>query len=192
MRYRNWHLINLPRYFLYLSLKVIRHKIRNYQFYSHTGVIPRGSAAVVYNSKNITIGNNFSMGLDCKLYAQDKYSKIIIGENVGLNDNVYINSDHGGLIEIGSNTIIGPGVVMRASNHNFDNTIKPFREQGHKSGSIKLGENVWLGANVIVLPNVVIGKNVVIGAGSIVTKDIPDNSLAFGIPATIHRRIADE
>ena len=81
---------------------------------------------------------------------------------------------------------------MRASNHNLDNTLKPFREQGHKSGIIKVGDNVLLGANVIVLPNVVIGENVVIGAGSVVTKDIPGNYLAFGIPATVHRRIPNE
>jgi|TARA_B110000967_G_C18879643_1_gene560275 acetyltransferase-like isoleucine patch superfamily enzyme len=192
MKNKQWHLMNVIRYFVHAALRIIRRNYRNYKCYVSTGVLPRGGGAVFFDSKNITIGNNFSMGVDCKFYAQDKDAKILIGDNVALNDNVTINSDLGGSIEIGSNTIIGPGVVMRASNHNLDNTLKPFREQGHKSGIIKVGDNVLLGANVIVLPNVVIGENVVIGAGSVVTKDIPDNYLAFGMPATVHRRIPNE
>lgn len=52
-------------------------------------------------------------------------------------------------------------------------------------GRITVGNNVFIGMNVIILPNVTIGNNVVIGAGSIVTKDIPDNSVACGIPAKV-------
>ena len=189
---QNLIFFNAIRYFIRAVIDMILRNYRYYKCYVSTGVMPRGRGTVFFDSKNITIGNNFSMGVDCKFYAQDKDAKILIGDNVALNDNVTINSDLGGSIEIGSNTMIGPGVVMRASNHNFDNTLKPFREQGHKSGVIKVGDNVLLGANVIVLPNVVIGENVVIGAGSVVTKDIPDNYLAFGMPATVHRRIPNE
>ena len=49
--------------------------------------------------------------------------------------------------------------------------------------------NVWLGANVVVLPDVTIGENSVIGAGSIVTKDIPANCIAFGSPCKVYREI---
>lgn len=54
---------------------------------------------------------------------------------------------------------------------------------------ITIGDNVWLGANVIVLPGVTIGENSVIGAGSVVTKDIPANVIAFGVPCKVHREI---
>lgn len=54
---------------------------------------------------------------------------------------------------------------------------------------IKVGNNVWFGGNVTVLPNVTIGDNCVIGAGSVVTKDIPNNSLAVGNPAKVIRNI---
>ena len=56
-------------------------------------------------------------------------------------------------------------------------------------GKIEIGDNVWIGGGVTVLPGVTIGNNVVIGAGSIVTKDIPDNSLAYGNPCRVHKTL---
>ena len=52
---------------------------------------------------------------------------------------------------------------------------------------MKIGDRCWIGANSIILPGVTIGNNVVIGAGSVVTKDIPDNVVAVGSPAKIIR-----
>jgi galactoside O-acetyltransferase len=54
---------------------------------------------------------------------------------------------------------------------------------------ITIGDNVWLGGNVMVLPGVTIGENSVIGAGSVVTKDIPANVVAFGSPCKVYREI---
>ncbi|MDO5832246.1 MAG: DapH/DapD/GlmU-related protein [Methanobrevibacter sp.] len=51
---------------------------------------------------------------------------------------------------------------------------------------------MWLGANVTILPGVTIGNNVVVGAGAVVTKDIPDNSLALGVPAKVIRKIEND
>lgn len=57
---------------------------------------------------------------------------------------------------------------------------------------VKIGNDVWLGGNVCVMPGVTIGNNVVIGAGAVVTKDIPDNSLAVGSPARIIRQLEND
>ena len=54
---------------------------------------------------------------------------------------------------------------------------------------ITVGNNVWIGGNVVVVPGVTIGDNCVIGAGSVVTKDIPANSLAVGNPCKVIRKI---
>ncbi len=176
----------------YFSIKILRSVRRVYQHYKcylSIGIIPNGEGSVFFNSKNIAVGDNFSMGIDCKIYAQDKQAKISIGNNVSLNDNVTINADCGGYISIGDSVMVGPGTIMRASNHNFDDVSKSFREQGHKKGVIRIKNNVWLGAGVMVLPDVLIGNNVVIGAGSVIAKDIPDNSLAVGSPAKVIRTL---
>ena len=52
-----------------------------------------------------------------------------------------------------------------------------------------MGRNCWLGANVVVVPGVTIGDNVVVGAGSVVTKDLPDNVIAVGNPCKILREV---
>lgn len=57
---------------------------------------------------------------------------------------------------------------------------------------IRIGNNVWLGGNVVVLPGVTIGDNIVIGAGSVVTKDVPANSLAVGNPCRVVREITEQ
>ena len=55
-----------------------------------------------------------------------------------------------------------------------------------------MGDNVWIGGGTVVVPGVTIGSNVVIGAGSVVTRDIPDNVIAFGNPCRVHRPVTEE
>jgi acetyltransferase-like isoleucine patch superfamily enzyme len=57
------------------------------------------------------------------------------------------------------------------------------------SKPIKVGNNVWIGGNVVVLPGVTIGTNVTIGAGSVVTKDIPSNTIAYGNPCRVVKEL---
>ena len=109
--------------------------------------------------------------------------KIIIGKDVAFNMGVNLNASVGGMIDIGANCLIGPGVMMRTANHVFSDINCLIRNQGHDPKDIIIGDNCWLGANVIVLGGVRIGEGSVIGAGSIVTKDIAPMSVALGIPA---------
>jgi len=172
----------LFKYLFVLILREIRSVYSIYKFYLVVGYIPpRG--CVVNDARNISIGNDFTMGFDCKLFCQDSESKIIIGNRVSLNYGVSINADGNGTIVLGDNTIIGPNTVLRASNHKYELLKIPIRDQGHLPGKIMLGNNVWVGANVVILPNVTIGDNVIVGAGSVVTKDIADNLIVAGVPA---------
>lgn len=92
-----------------------------------------------------------------------------------------------GEIFIGEHTMIGPNVTLTTTGH----PIRPdLREQiAQYSEPIHIGRNVWIGAGVIVLPGVSIGDNSVIGANSLVTKDIPANSVAYGSPCKVVRSI---
>ena len=87
---------------------------------------------------NITLGNNASFGLYNGIYASLEKGKerLSNGDNVSLNNNVMINADFNGEIIIESDVIIGPNVVMRASNHKYERMDIPIREQGHISGKI--------------------------------------------------------
>ena len=61
-----------------------------------------------------------------------------------------------------------------------------------KALPIKVGDNCWFGANVSVMPGVTIGSGCVIAAGSVVTKDVPDNSLVAGVPAAVKSKIEQQ
>lgn len=90
-------------------------------------------------------------------------------------------------VNIGKNIFIGPNVTIACSGHSLD-PIK--REKGlGTSAPITIGDNVWVGANVTIGGGVSIGDNTTIGAGSVVTKDIPSNVLAYGVPCKVIRQI---
>ena len=107
------------------------------------------------------------------------------GENTFVNHGCYFMD--GAPISIGSHVFIGPFCGFYTATHPMDYTN---RNKGlEKALPIKVGDNCWFGANVSVMPGVTIGNGCVIAAGSVVTKDLPDNCLAAGVPATIKRKI---
>lgn len=110
-----------------------------------------------------------------------------IGENFFANFNTTILDD--GRIYIGDNVMLGPNVSLMATSHPLipEERIAMKYEDGHVSMSeyaeeIHIGNNVWIACNVVICGGVHIGNNAVIGAGSVVTKDIPDNYIAYGDP----------
>lgn len=110
---------------------------------------------------------------------------IEIGENFYSNHNLTILDCN--KVTFGDNVFIGPNCAFYTAIHPFDAKT---RNEGLESAKpIKVGNNVWFGGNVVVLPDVTIGDNSVIGAGSVVTKDIPANSLAVGNPCKVLRTI---
>lgn len=115
------------------------------------------------------------------------------GRHVHLGNHVYANfgltcvdDTH---IYIGDHTVMGPNVNLATANHPL---LPELREKAYQYNlPIHIGKNCWLGAGVIVVPGVTIGDNTVIGAGSVVTKDIPANSLAVGNPCRVLRELND-
>lgn len=85
--------------------------------------------------------------------------------------------------------MMGPNVNLATANHPL---LPELREKAYQYNlPIHIGKNCWLGAGVIVVPGVTIGDNTVIGAGSVVTKDIPANSLAVDNPCRVLRELND-
>ena len=133
-----------------------------------------------------------SIGDNCyiepPMHANFGFSHVHCGSNVYANFNLTCVDD--GEIFIGDNTLIGPNVTIVTASHPA--SIK-LRKDGYQyNKNVKIGKRVWIGAGVIILPGVEIGDNSIIGAGSLVTKDIPSNVIAFGSPATVYRAITEE
>ena len=115
-------------------------------------------------------------------------SNTYMGHHVYANFNLTVVDD--GECRIGNYCMFAPNVVISTTGH----PVHPsFRDKGAQfSLPVTIGDHVWIGSNVMIMPGVTIGENSVIGAGSVVTKDIPANVVAAGVPCKVMREITDE
>lgn len=115
------------------------------------------------------------------------------GHHVHFGSQIYANSNltlvDDGHIYVGDKVMFGPNVTIATANHPIDANLRGKGLQYNKD--VYIGENTWIGANVVIVPGIHIGKNVVIGAGSVVTKDIPDDVLAVGNPCRVLREVGE-
>lgn len=114
------------------------------------------------------------------------------GQNITVGRNVFINTgcrfqDQGGIV-LGDGALIGHNVVLATLNHDED----PARRHILHPAPIVLGKNVWIGSNATVVPGVTIGSGAIVAAGAVVTKDVPPNTVAGGIPARVLKEIKTE
>ena len=90
-------------------------------------------------------------------------------------------------VTIGDDCFIGPNVSIYTACHSTDPTERNTREEWAEP--VTIGNNVWIGGSVTILPGVTIGDNVTIGAGSVVTKEIPSDTVAVGNPCKVIKHI---
>ena len=115
------------------------------------------------------------------------------GYHISIGDHFYANFDcimlDGGGIEIGDNVLLGPRVGIYTSNHAIDAWERVHGACYAKP--VKIGNNVWVGAGMHINQGVTIGDNTIIGSGSVITKDIPSNVIAAGVPCKVIRSITE-
>ena len=112
---------------------------------------------------------------------------VYFGNNVYANFNLTLVDD--GPIHVGDNVMFGPGVTISTAGHPI---LPELRQAGAQFNlPVHIGANVWIGAGALIMPGVFIGENSVIGAGSVVTKDVPANVVAFGTPCRVIRDIGE-
>lgn len=90
-------------------------------------------------------------------------------------------------VTIGKHCLIAPNVFITDHNHDTRRQGIPMFEQRCLSAPVTIGHNVWIGANSVILPGVTLGDGAVVGAGSVVTKDVPPNTIVGGVPAKFLR-----
>lgn len=121
------------------------------------------------------------------LYSNFGGKHVHFGKNVYANFNLTLVDDTH--IYIGDFTMIAPNVVIATASHPI---LPELREKAYQfNAPVRIGKNCWIGASAVILPGVTIGDNTVIGAGSVVTKDIPQNVVAFGNPCRVIREIGE-
>lgn len=152
-----------------------------------------------YPSLKLIKGKNLYIGKRCSIICVDGGQMIL--DNCFISEGVHLFCQKGAKLEL-SNCFIGRNAVIvalkeiivkkdcevaemaviRDQNHNHDLSDKPISEQGYKTGSIIINENVWIGAKATILKGSDIGKNSVVGAHSLVNKKFPEKSIIIGIP----------
>jgi len=179
------------------KIKIVQNKLysiwisKEFKFFGKNSVIQRQISLV--GGSYISIGNKTSIGTRAVITAWDKHGldtfmpEIIIGSNVSIGDDCHITAIN--KIEIGNNVLTGKKITISDNSHGESEfkllSISPANRPLYSAGPIYIEDGVWIGDKVTILSNVRIGKNSIIGANAVVTKDIPANSVAAGIPAKI-------
>ena len=139
----------------------------------------------------ITIGDNAYIGRNTIVYC--KNGDIAIGRNVNISSNCEVFSSN--KLSIGDDTVIGAySYLLSGGEYDYTDTAHAFSEQSgmNTRGPLSIGANCWLGARVTVLDAASVGRHCVLGAGAVVTRSIPDHSLAVGVPAKVVKTLADQ
>ena len=116
------------------------------------------------------------------------------GKNISVGNNFLINFNGVILdiapVTIGDNVMIGPNTLITTVNHPLN--AKERRNHMAIATPVTIGNDVWIGGNVTILPGVNIGDKAVIAAGAVVTKDVPANTVAGGVPARVIKELPEE
>ena len=153
--------------------------VRILHFYNYAHVRPR---------RRVTLGPGATLAPNVSLRNGER---IVIGEGSKIGEHAYIWAGDGhGRVTIGKHCRLGPEVFVTASDYGL-RPDEPIAQQERNERDIVIGDDVWLGARVFVGAGVTIGDGCVVSAGSVVTRDLPPNAIAVGIPARIVRRRDD-
>jgi acetyltransferase-like isoleucine patch superfamily enzyme len=115
------------------------------------------------------------------------YENIYVGSNVYIGPQAFLSAD-GVRVDIGHDTVIGPGLYLIAGDHEFSIPGVSFADsQRGRNEPICIGRNVWIGARVVILKGVTIGNSAVVAAGSVVTRDVETYAIVAGNPARFIR-----
>lgn len=162
-----------------------------YAHYLTTGkdlIIEDGAEINCLSKQGIVFGNRVTIGKNAIIRPSNIYGGaigegLIVGDHSNIGPGAYIGCS--GLITIGKNVMMSPGVSIYAENHNFSDASIPMKDQGVNVSFVNIHDDCWIASNSTILAGVTIGKGSVVAAGSVVTKDVPPYSVVAGSPATI-------
>lgn len=151
----------------------------------------RGKGSKIYGSVRMDTPpyRRFALGQHSVVESYSCINNAVGDVVIGDHTRIGIHNTIIGPVTIGNHVNLAQGITVTALNHNFDDTTKRIDEQGIATKPVVISDDVWIGANAVILPGVTIGKHVVVAAGAVVTKDVPDNTIVGGVPATIIKKL---
>lgn len=160
------------------------------RWFANPFIHKKGRGAIVRRRTRLDVFpfNGFSLGsqsiIEDFATINNGVGDVYIGNQsiVGISDVII------GPVNIGNNVMLAQHVVVSGLNHGYERVDVPPTEQAVQCKLVTISDDVWIGANSVVAAGVTIGRHCVIGAGSVVTKDIPDFSVAVGNPAKVIKR----
>ncbi len=130
----------------------------------------------------ITLGSRVEIEHDVflKIVADD--AKLAVGDHafIGTGSEIDVLQS----VTIGAHALIAPNVFITDHTHNTAAGLR-LDEQGSRSAPVTIGDDAWIGTRAVILPGVTIGDGAIVGAGAVVTKDVPPNAIAAGVPARV-------
>jgi acetyltransferase-like isoleucine patch superfamily enzyme len=151
----------------------------------------RGKGSKIYGSVRMDTPpyRRFALGQHSVVESYSCINNAVGDVVIGDHTRIGIHNTIIGPVTIGNHVNLAQGITVTALNHNFDDTTKRIDEQGIATKPVVISDDVWIGANAVILPGVTIGRHVVVAAGAVVTKDVPDNTIVGGVPATIIKKL---
>ena len=163
----------------------------------------------IINPERMSFGNDVRLGPGCFIIAVKEYppsdfrqpdkphqpqqfsSQIRIGDRVTSSGNLVMGAAQ--RIEVGDDVMFAANVTVLDNLHGFEHPYEPYKYQPlQKIAPVRIGRGCWIGENVVILPNVEIGEMSIIGANSVVTRSVPERSIAVGAPARIIKQWHEE
>lgn len=160
--------------------------------YSHSSKNSIIYNQILFRGKRIIVGERAIIFKSCRIECVDNYRgdtfrpEIIIGNNVSIQQNCHITCAE--RIDIGHNTAIAAGVTITDIDHPYEDISIPIEQQPLSHNPVTIGPECKIYNHAVILPGTTIGKHCVIGANSVVKGNIPDYSVAVGMPARIVKR----
>jgi acetyltransferase-like isoleucine patch superfamily enzyme len=153
----------------------------------------------VRGKKCMTYGSGFTTGYNCRIEMNGikVKDKLVIGSDCVIGDLAHIVANY--KVEIGNGVLMASRIFITDTNHGEYNqgsnvsvpNVPPNKRPLHYK-KVVIGNNVWLGENISILPGVNIGHGSIIGANSVVTKNVPENSIAVGNPARVIKQFDEK
>jgi acetyltransferase-like isoleucine patch superfamily enzyme len=135
------------------------------------------------DNKGIIIGKGVFVGRNTILSCKNGDIVIDDAANIGFNCEIFSASR----VRVGKSVLMAAYTYLVGGDHLYDRTDVPVLEQGRTARGIDVGDNVWLGTHVVVTDGSQVGRDAIVGAGAVVVGEIPDFSIAAGIPAKVMR-----